>query len=223
MARDSAPVRIPLEELPLEVRPRFRLLAEKPTLAVRGSVEVFRCQPGTYSWLLDHPDQASRLWHLMGVKVTDIHERGPGAFSWQDGQGSRMQWETVLATAQRRIWLAEGQVKPGVLLPAVSVQAAVIVSHTAGTEGSGRPAVRHQVELVLHLDSHAIALATRVMGGSAPAMAQQYVGQVAMFFGGLAWYLEMHPEHARALLAQLQRPSATDAVIPPPAERAKEE
>jgi hypothetical protein len=41
-----------------------------------------------------------------------------------------------------------------------------------------------------------MALAARILGASAPRMAEQYLGQLQMFYGGMAWYL--HQDEARA-------------------------
>ena len=55
-------------------------------------------------------------------------------------------------------------------------------------------------------------------GFSAPHLAQQYVGQMQMFYGALAWYLNQHPRHAEVLFEQLRRPAATDRPLALPAE-----
>jgi hypothetical protein len=172
-----------------------------------GPVETFNCQPVQYFWLLDHPDLTARLWQQLGAKVTGIDGLGGGRFAWSDGQGSRVQWETILNTPRHRVWYAEGQVKPGLLLPAVSVRAVLGVTHTEGHDGDGRPAMRHQFELVLQTDNTAVALAARLLGASAPHLAEQYVGQIEMFYGAMAWYLDEHPQEAVKLFEELRRPA----------------
>src|SRR5690242_5102465 len=106
-------LRIPLEELPAAARERVRYVVEHPTLVSHGPVETFYCQPHLYNWLLDHPDQAVIAWKGLGAQCTDIQERSPGRFAWQDGQGSEVHWETVFGTGRQRIWYAEGRVRPG--------------------------------------------------------------------------------------------------------------
>jgi hypothetical protein len=54
--------------------------------------------------------------------------------------------------------------------------------------------------MFIHTDSAAVAIVSRVLGPSAPKMAEQCVAQMQMFFAGLAWYLERHPERAEMLL-----------------------
>jgi hypothetical protein len=94
----------------------------------------------------------------------------------------------------------------------------VVLNHQEGTDGGGKPAVRHQMDLILHTDSRAVSLATRLFGASAPRLAEEYVGQLEMFFGGLAWYLTQHPDKAAALFEDLKRPAGTPpGVVPAPA------
>jgi hypothetical protein len=202
---------VPLDSLPEKLRDKARLVVERPTLSVQGPVEVFACDPETYAWLLDRPDQAVKLWRALGAKCTDIQDRGHGRFGYRDELGSDIHWETVLADARRRVWYAEGQVKPAILLPAAQVQAVLALDFVDGFDSHGRPAVKHQMHLVLHTDSHAVALATRFLGSSAPRVAEQYVAQIEMFFGALAWYLDQNPAHARELLAAIEKPGKTPA------------
>jgi hypothetical protein len=209
--------RVPLDELPPTERERVRVVLERPTLTTRGPSEIFTCRPEHYHWLLDHPDQAVRLWRLLGIKCSEIADKG-GYFSWDDGKGSHMRWHEVYRGSDRRVLYAEGKVDPGYFLPTASVKAVVVVHHTEGTDAAGRPAMRQRIEMALHTDSHAVATAARLIGASAPHLAQQYVGQMQMFYGALAWYLNQHPRHAEVLFEQLRRPAATDRVMPLPAE-----
>lgn len=205
---------LPLDAVAELTRARVQAVFDKPTLRSRGPIESFTCQPAIYDWLLDHPDLAVRLWRLLGAKCADILPEGGDRFLWKDGQ-SNVRWDTVLKQPGLRIWYAEGEVRPGLLLPSVPVKAVAVLRYSEGKDSAGRVALRHQVELTLHTDSHAVALVTRMLGASAPRVAEQYVGQIEVFYAALAWYLDQHPRHAEALFAQLRRPSATDAVAKP--------
>lgn len=206
-AQGFMPAPVPLEELEPAMRERVRAVLEHPTLSSRGPMEAFRCRPVLYYWLLDHPDQAVRLWRGLGAKCTGIEARGEGSFTWKDAQNGEVHWQTVLRTARQRVWYAEGKVKPGLLLPSVPIRAVVVLNHQEGTDGNGKPAVRHQMDMILHTDSRAVNLATRLFGASAPRMAEEYVGQMEMFFGALAWYLTEHPNKATSLFEGLKLPA----------------
>ena len=158
-----------------------------------------------------------RLWKLLGVKCADIVVRGSG-FGWDDGKGSSMHWQEVHRGPDRRVWYAEGKVNPGFLLPNASVQAVVVVQFAEGTDAMGRPAMWQRIDMALHTDSHAAAAAARLIGASVPHLAQQYVTQIQMFYGALAWYLNQHPRHAEVLFEQLRRPPSTDRPLTLPAE-----
>ncbi len=156
VAQGFVPASVPLDELPPPVRERVRAVLEHPTLSSRGPLEAFHCRPGLYYWLLDHPDLAVRLWRGLGAKCTDIQSRGEGSFTWKDAQNGEVHWQTVLRTAHQRVWYAEGRVRPGTLLPSVSIRAVVVLNHQEGSDGAGKPAVRHQMDLILHTDSRAV-------------------------------------------------------------------
>lgn len=200
-----APAPVPVEEMPAAVRDKVRAVTEKPTLTSRGASEAFNCRPPVYYWLLDNPDQAVRLWRLIGAKCTDIDRETTG-FCWHDDQGSKLHWDTVLRTPTQHIWYAEGRVNPGKLLPSVDVQAVVVLTHNEGTDKTGKPTVRHQIEMYLRTDGKAIAMATKIIGASSPRVAEQYLGQMEMFFGALAWYLDQHPQKADEMFTELRKP-----------------
>jgi hypothetical protein len=206
--QDFVPLPVPLEDLAPTVRERIRAVLAHPTLSSRGPLEAFNCRPTLYFWLLDHPDLAVRLWRGLGAKCTDIQQHGEGHFLWKDSQNGEIHWETVLRTPRQRIWYAEGKVRSGLLLPSVPVRAVVVLHHQEGTDSSGRQAIRHQMDLIVHTDNRAVNLATRLFGASAPRMAEEYIGQMEMFFGALAWYLTQYPDKAAALFEDLKRPAS---------------
>ena len=41
---------------------------------------------------------------------------------------------------------------------------------------------------------------------SGPKVAEQYVGQMEMFFAALSWYLDQHPEKAEEMFAEMRKP-----------------
>jgi hypothetical protein len=194
---------VPLEQLAPDARDCVRKVLERPTLSSRGPAESFYSRPAVYRWLLDHPDQAARLWRRLGAECPEIRCEGPGRFWWFDRDVGELRWQTVLDGAHHRIWYAEGKVRGAPWLPAVTVRAVVVLLFADGEDGAGRTMMRHQMDLVLHTDSRALNLAARLFGSSAPRLAEQYIAQMEMFFGGLAWYLSDNPDRAQALFRQL--------------------
>jgi hypothetical protein len=195
--------RIPLEQLSPTVRDNVRRVLEQPTLAARGPAESFPCQPNQYHWLLDHPDQAVRLWQLLGARVTDIEDRGQGRFGFRDGNGTDVHWETVLLGPGLRVWYAEGVVKPALLVPRAHLQAVLVLTCRQTLEDRDRPVIKHQMHLLVKTDSRAVSLAARILGSSAPRLAEQYMGQLQMFYGALAWYLDQDEQRARKMFAAI--------------------
>ncbi len=200
-----APSNLNLDTLAPDARMRVRAVVESPTLAAHGPLEIFTCKPDMYRWLMDHPDKTVKLWRRLGAKCIDIEDRGGGAFGWKEGV-SDVHWEVVRDDPHQRVWYAEGRMKPAPLVPAVSFEAVLVLDYAEGKDGSGKPAVRHQMRLILHTDSRAVALATKMMGGSAPRMADQFLGQLQMFYAAMAWFLDQHPDRAAKLFAALQQP-----------------
>lgn len=217
LERARVAAEVPLELLPPRVRDATRLALEKPTLFAHGPAETFACEPGVYYWFLEHPDRAVLAWRRLGAKCISITDRGGGRFGWSDENGSDVVWETVHHDRNVRIWFAEGKARPGPLLPLVPVRAVVVLHHSEGRDRNGGPVLHHQTDMFLRTDSTAASLVSKLMGPSAPRMAEQCLGQMQMFFAGLAWYLHRHPERAELLLAGVPATEAPAQQPAPPA------
>ena len=199
---------LPLEQLPQLTKQKIQAIIDRPTVRTLGLAEAFNCKPDQYYWLLDNPQHVVRLWRALGAKVTDVESHGDGHYSYRDEEGSHVTWDTIIKNDTHRLWVAEGKIKAGYFIPAISLKAIVAVHHEPGSDMSGNTAMKHQVEMIVQTDSHAIAFATKLLGASAPHLGEQFVGQIEMFFGAMAWFLDQHPVRAARLLAELEQPES---------------
>lgn len=210
-AEDNSPktprtVEIPIHFVRADVRDRVRALMTQPTLHARGPAESFTCRPAVYHWLLDHPDRGVAAWRRLGAKCVEIEDRGSGVFGWSDENGGDVAWETVYRDASMRIFYASGKVRPGALFGLVPVEVVVVLQYAQVEEVPGKPVIHHQADFFLHTDSRVASLATKLVGQSAPKLAEQYVAQMEMFYSALSGYLEKHPERLEELLAPAPPP-----------------
>jgi hypothetical protein len=199
----APPPQLPLESIPPGIRERVQSVLERPALSARAHAETFQATGDVYRWLLDHPDLTVKLWRQAGAKVSDIEDRGDGVYVWHDEHGSEIHWHSALKAPGLHVWYAEGKVKAASLLPLTSFRAVAILSYHEGQDTSNRPAIRHQVHFLLRCDSRAVALAAKILGASAPRMTEQYLGQLQLFYGGMAWYLGQDQERARRMYRQI--------------------
>jgi hypothetical protein len=197
--------RIPLDQVAPAQREAVRKVLEQPTLFGHGPLECFPGRMDLYQSLLDRPDLAAQAWRRLGAPCSEITNRGKGGFSWTDGSGTEMTWQTVLANDRLRVWLAEGKVRPGLLMPTVPVQAVVVLRYAEVKDRSGKPLLRHQADVFVQTDSKTAALVARMLGPSVPQMAEQCLGQLEMFFSALVWYCEAHPERMESVFGQQSR------------------
>ena len=193
---------VDLETLPAAVREALARVMRQPTITAVAPIEEFACASDKYVWLLDHPDRVSLAWKRLNVTAIEIAARENGRFNWQDDQGSELTWRMIAQSGEGRIWYAEGKVKPGALLPLVPVRAVAVLRHGVKKDTDGTPLIRHQVEVYLQTDSKTAALVLRMLGPTAPRMAEQGAEQLLMFFSGVARYIDRHPSRAQALLAE---------------------
>jgi hypothetical protein len=196
----SAARLVPVDSLPPALRDKVKKVLNQPSLVTHAPAEEISAVPKIYRWLLDHPDRAALAWQRVGIACQPIVDRGNGRFSWADEQGSEIVWFPLSDGPDARIWYAEGQVRPGALLPTIPVRAVVVLRHSfANTEEVTK--IRHEVDVFCYADSRAANLAYRLFGPSTDRTAQQAAEQMLMFFGTISQYIGQHADQTQKLLA----------------------
>jgi hypothetical protein len=193
---------LPLDEMDDADRALAHSILEHPTLAARGPSERFPCRPDQYYWFLEHPDRAVTAWRRLGAKCVNITARGDGQFGWSDENGGDLVWRTVHRGSGIHVWFAEGKVRAVPALPLVPVKALLVMRYGEAKNADGKATIEHHADLFLLTDSKTAATFTKMLGQSAPRLAEQGLGQLQMFFSGLSWYFLRHPEQVDVLLKQ---------------------
>lgn len=202
-ATPAAMPRVPLEAITPAIRDKVKSVLDHPSLTSRAQPDAFNAEMPVYSWLLDHPDLTVKLWKLVGANVQDIQQRGDGVYVWRDEHGSDVSWHSVVKADGLHAWYAEGKVKVSALLPLTSFRALAVLAFREGQDADGKPAIQHQVHFLLRCDSKAVSLAAKLLGASMPRMAEQYLGQLQMFYGGMGWYLCQDEERAKKMYRRI--------------------
>lgn len=204
----AEPTGIPYASMAPNHREKVKGVLEKPTVTAQGPAEAFLAPPEVYRWLLANPHEAFRLWKSLGARcvIPELDEQG--RFHYDEPGKGQLVWEPVAKTKNAWVWFCEGKGKPTPLLPWIPFEAVVVVHFASGKDGDGNPAVRHQYRFYLKTDSKAMQFGAKLMGASAPKMADEYVGQLQYFFAAMSWWLDQHPEQAEKLLKGTDAPVA---------------
>ncbi len=139
-------------------------------------------------------------WRRLGAKCVSITPRGEGLFGWSDDSGSELVWHTLHRGPDMRVWFAEGKVRPAPVLPLVPIKAILVLHHGEAKNAEGATVIEHHADVFLQTDSKTAATFTKMLGQSAPKLAEQGLGQLQLFFSGLSWYLQRHPDQIELLL-----------------------
>lgn len=199
-------VRINLSEI---VHPDYRdavtKVVRQPTISTRATAPTTVCTVSMYEWLFDHPDRVALAWQRLKVPAVPITDMGNGQFAWTDENGSEIVWRTVGTFQDGLVWYATGKVRPAPATPAVPVKAVAVLTRPQKAAKDGVAAFTTSVQVYIHSDSKAAALAMRVLGPTAPKLAEQGAEQFLEFFNGIAEYVQKHPTKADALLAPAKK------------------
>ncbi|HVK08583.1 MAG TPA: hypothetical protein VM597_07375, partial [Gemmataceae bacterium] len=191
---------VALDAMPAVTREALSKVMKDPTITAVSDPDEFVAHPDTYQWCLDNPDRTGSAWRKLGVGAIEIKRLKDGRFFWKDDNGSELVWQTVAKGPTGRVWYAEGRVRPAPLMPTVPVTAVAVLNHADRPRSVGDSVIKQQVEVFLHTDSKAAALVTKMLGDSAPKMAQQGSEQLLTFFSGIARFAHDKPDKAAAVL-----------------------
>jgi len=181
-------------------------VAKKPTLTTRGTYPEFLCTPAVFEWLLEHPDRVSLAWQRLKVPCVEIVDSGNGKFTWNDGEGSELSWQTVGRFPDGLVWYATGKVKASAVTPTVPVKAVVVVCYPKKKAEDGTATFSPVAQVYLQTDSKAANIVLRLLGPTAPKLAEQGAEQLLFFFAGIGKYVQKHPEKYDELLAPAKKP-----------------
>jgi hypothetical protein len=176
---------------------KVRLVVTEPTLSAKGPAEVFTCDPTTYEWLLENPHHAVTMWKMLGAKCSGIEKESANNFYSREASGNNIQFHLITDRDGLKIWYAHGFGKPTALLPAIPVQAVIVLQYQDSVINKS---VKHQMTIYAKTESKAASIVSKAFGSSMAGMSEKTVGQMQMFFGALPWYLMRNPERAENLL-----------------------
>jgi hypothetical protein len=189
------------EVVPADYRDAVIKVVKQPTISTRATAPDVICTISMYEWLFDHPDRVSLAWQRLKVAAVPIADQGNGQFVWTDENGSEVTWRVVGTHKDGLVWYATGKVKPALAAPGMPVKAVAVLTRKQKAAKDGVAAFSTSVQVYIHSDSKAAALAVRVLGSSAPKVAEQGAEQFLEFFNGIADYVQKNPSKAEALLA----------------------
>jgi hypothetical protein len=195
------PVKIVLADV-VEASHREAVLAvvKKPTITTRGVSPEITCTAAVYEWLLEHPDRTSLAWRRLKVPCVEIQDAGQGSFTWADGEGSELAWQPVGRFKDGLVWYATGKVKCTPVTPTVPVKAVVVMMHRSRPLEGGASVMQPVTQVYLQTDSKAANVVLKIIGPTAPKLAEQGADQLLYFFTGIARYLQKHPDRRDELL-----------------------
>lgn len=182
------------------VQQEVEAILSHPNLTTSSSEETFSVHPEVYDWLLDHPDRASLAWRRMDFPCVPITRPSEKTFCWKDEDGSCVTWQIVARFRDGVVWLAEGVIKRGTLLPAVPIRAVAILHAPRTVTQEGHVTITPSIRVYATTESRAAIAIMKIMGSAAPHLARQGADQLLLFFSGPARYLYRHPEKITALL-----------------------
>ncbi|MCU0962617.1 MAG: hypothetical protein MUF48_21180 [Pirellulaceae bacterium] len=162
-AREETIRELPLVSLQEPVRSRIEQVVTRPTIYRRMPVEVIRCDPELYVFLVRYPEVVINMWQLMGVTRVTIQRQGPYVYDAQDGAGTVSQVELVYGTRSQHLFLADGYYEGPLLPRRVTGRCVLLLSTGYTNDRQQHDYVANRLDVFLQLDNAGAEIVARTL------------------------------------------------------------
>jgi hypothetical protein len=158
-------------DLPSAQRVRLEAVTQAAAVSTHVAAEPFVGRPEVFTFLLDHPEFASRVTRVLKVARYRIWREADG-LHLDDGWGVLGRFDVVYASSGTRVMYARGVYQKR-LLPDIHGEAVVMIEYGVRPGPEGKSVIAANVTGFVKLDSSLLSFATKLATPVARAKADR--------------------------------------------------
>lgn len=202
-ARDEAVETIPFSALDEAARSKVDSVLADTAVYRRLPVQVIRCDPEMYLFLVEHPDVLVSIWEVFGITQLAVHEVGQDTFRVSEAAGTRGTMELLYASQDTHVFYGEGRCEGPVLSRPISGRVLAVLKSGYVRQPDGRDYVTCRLDAFLQVDRAGVELVTKTLQPMVGHVADFNFAQTAAFIGSLSRTAETNPGGVSRLAARL--------------------
>jgi hypothetical protein len=169
----------------------FRVV-DRPYLYCRGPVEVLKCQPELFTWLVDHPQWVAVFWRTLGMPVWSVEPTADG-FVCRDGDDISVRFYRVCECPELRVFYCEGHSRGVLPATTMSVQLVLVYRYRFVRETDRRYYAVQQLEAFVSADNLAMQSLLRLGRSAWESTLERCLLELSLYFSAVCRLIERYP------------------------------
>ncbi len=204
-ARASALRSLPLDRFDEDARAKIESVLADVTLFRRMPIQVARCDPDLYLFLVRHPDVMVNIWEVLKLSKLEMEQEGPNIYRVKDNAGTVGKVEFLYQSADLHVIYCEGSYDGPLVAKPVRGRSLMILKSGYVIEPDGRYYVASRLDAFMRVDHGGIELLTKTFHPLVGKIADINFCQTIGFVGSLSKTAEVNPKGMRRLAGRLTK------------------
>jgi hypothetical protein len=209
-ARDEALRAIPFAKITPESQAKVKSVLANISMYRRMPMQVTRCDPKLYLFMVNHPDVTVNLWQVLDVTTIQMQRTGPVTFRANDGQGTKGDVEFLYSSHDTHLVYATGMYEGPLLASPVRGSCLLLLKTAYSREPDGHDYVTSQLDVFFNLEHVGLDLLTRTVHPLMGKSADYNFIESATFLATLTRTGELKPSSMQQLAGKLTRVDPQD-------------
>jgi len=204
-ARRSALESIPFDKLTPEARAKVSSVLSDISFFRRMPIQVTRCDPNLYLFLVEHPDVVVNIWEVMGVTQMAVEQTGPTTFRVTDTAGTQGTFEYLYSNHDTHLIYTEGAYDGPLFTRQVKGCGLMLLKTGYVREPDGRYYITSRLDAFMRVDNVGVELLAKTFSPLVGKVADINFTQSTGFLGSLSRTAEVNPDGVERLSGKLSK------------------
>lgn len=195
---------LPLKPLDAKTRARADNVLTNICMFRRLPIVELESHPDVYRYFMQHPDVAVSIWRAMNISKFEMWQTGPNEFEADTKDGTIGIVDAVHRTKNSVLVVCEGEYRNSLLLKPVRARALLHLVAEFRADDSGKPTVRHHLDMFVSFDSHTVTTAAKIVSPLSNLIVDRNFREVSLFAQMMSIAMERQPGWVERIAKKLK-------------------
>ena len=196
---------IPFDELSEADRARVVDVVSSPSIFRRMPIQLIRCDPDLYQFMVRYPEVIVNIWDLMGITKVTLTRTGPSSFSATDGVGTQSNVQLVYASKTTHLMYAEGTYEGPLLKRRITGRCVLLLKSGHITADDNRDYVTNRLDVFIRLNHVGAEILAKTLHPLVGRAADYNFSESTAFLGRVSRAAETNGDGMQRLVARLTK------------------
>jgi len=212
--RQTAIDSIPLDKLEETAKTKVNQVLKDVSIYRRMPVEVVRCNPELYLFLVNRPDAVVNLWEVLGISEVHLRQVGKNTYRADDGHGTLCDFEFLYRSHDFHVIHAEGSYVGPLFNRQIKGKCLMTLRSGFVKETDGNYYVTHRLDAFCKLDNVGADLLAKTIHPLVGKVCDRNFTEISAFMGSISRKVEHDEDWGHQIAAKLENvhPSVREAL-----------